>query len=207
MNLVAPSILNVSNSMIGDVIHKLEEGKADWIHIDVIDWKRTPDKRDYDIQLLKALKGKKFYDAHLMVDDIKGYISRYSILADSITLHSKSIEFIKLVKSLGKKVGIAINPDETIESYLDILKHVNLVLFMSVYPGYGGQKFIEETIKKIEAARKFRQQQNLCFAIQVDGGINQKSYTLIKGKIDIVVAGSYIINSQDVGKAIQSLRD
>ncbi len=206
MNLVAPSILGVDSEKLGRTIQELDESGADWIHIDVIDWKRTLDKRDYGTTILAAAKGKKFYDIHLMVDDIAGYIASYSSLADSITIHSSSIKLIKLIKSLGKKAGIAINPDELFESFHNILKDVDLVLFMSVHPGYGGQKFIEETVKKIDAAGSFRKEKNLNFAIQVDGGINKKFYNLVKGKIDIVVAGSYILNSPEMGKAIQSLR-
>lgn len=206
MCLVAPSVLDVKDEELTATINELTQSGADWIHFDVIDWKRTAGRKGYNLKILKAAKDKKFYDVHLMVDNIKKYTDRYLEIADSITIHSKSRELIEHIKNNGKLAGVAINPNESFENYKDIVKLTDIVLFMSVYPGYGGQKFIPDILENIEKAIKFRKENNLSFKIQVDGGINPESYLLVKGKIDIIVAGSYIIKADNKAEAIKELR-
>lgn len=207
MTLVAPSILDVKDEDLKNTIPNLTKLGADWIHVDVIDWKQTPSKRNYNIETLKDTKENRFYDLHLMVDNIKDYIDKYQSIADSITIHSKSPNLINYIKNLNKKAGVAINPNEQLEDYKHLLEHIDLLLFMTVYPGYGGQKFIQEVTEQIDKAINHRKQNNLDFQIQVDGGINQESFKFIKGKVDIGVAGSYIIKSDNKEQAIKSLKE
>lgn len=206
MCLVAPSVLDVKDEGLTIVINELARSGADWIHFDVIDWKRTSSKRNYPVQDVKQIKQGRFFDFHLMVDDIKGYINRYLDVADGITIHSKSRVLVEYIKTNGRLVGVAINPNESFEGYKDIVKLVDILLFMGVYPGYGGQKFIPDIVKNIEKAWRYRKENNLSFRIQVDGGVNAESYPLVKGKVDIVVAGSFIIKAKNKKQVIQSFK-
>ena len=212
---ISPSILSADFSKLGDDIKRLEDNGADMIHVDVMDGHFVPNLT-IGPPVIKSLR--KYtslpFDVHLMIDPVHKYIKDYSDAgADIITFHPEATEniseTISLIKSLNKKVGISLNPDTEIviaEKYLD---KIDLVLIMSVYPGFGGQKFITDVVKKIKNLDKIRIERNLNFKIEIDGGINfETSRIAIDAGVDILVSGTTIFkeNNGDLEKNIKTLK-
>ena len=212
---ISPSILSADFSQLGKDIKRLEESGADMIHVDVMDGHFVPNLT-IGPPVIKSLRKytKLPFDVHLMIDPVHKYIKAYSDAgADIITFHPEAtdniLETINLIKSLGKKVGISLNPDtriNTIEKHLD---QIDLILIMSVYPGFGGQKFIKEVIKKIKDLDKIREDKKLNFKIEIDGGINfETSKVAINAGVDILVSGTTVFkeNDGDLEKNIKILK-
>ena len=212
---ISPSILSADFSKLGDDIKRLEDSGADMIHVDVMDGHFVPNLT-IGPPVIKSLR--KYtnlpFDVHLMIDPVHKYIKAYSDAgADIITFHPEAtdniLETINLIKSLGKKVGISLNPDtevNTIEKHLD---QIDLVLIMSVYPGFGGQTFIKEVVKKIRDLDKIRKDNKLNFKIEIDGGINfETSKVAINAGVDILVSGTTVFkeNDGDLKKNIKILK-
>ncbi len=212
---ISPSILSADFSQLGKDIKRLEESGADMIHVDVMDGHFVPNLT-IGPPVIKSLR--KYtnlpFDVHLMIDPVHKYIKAYSDAgADIITFHPEAtdniLETINLIKSLGKKVGISLNPDtevNTIEKHLD---QIDLVLIMSVYPGFGGQTFIKEVVKKIRDLDKIRKDNKLNFKIEIDGGINfETSKVAINAGVDILVSGTTVFkeNDGDLKKNIKILK-
>ena len=212
---ISPSILSADFSKLGDDIKRLEDNGADMIHVDVMDGHFVPNLT-IGPPVIKSLR--KYtslpFDVHLMIDPVHKYIKDYSDAgADIITFHPEATEniseTISLIKSLNKKVGISLNPDTEIviaEKYLD---KIDLVLIMSVYPGFGGQKFITDVVKKIKNLDKIRIEKKLNFKIEIDGGINfETSKIAIDAGVDILVSGTTIFkeNNGDLKKNIEILK-
>ena len=212
---VSPSILSADFSKLGDDIKRLEQSGADMIHVDVMDGHFVPNLT-IGPPVIKSLRKytKLPFDVHLMIDPVHKYIKDYSDAgADIITFHpeaTKNIpETINLIKSFNKKVGISLNPDTKVDAAEQHLDKIDLILIMSVYPGFGGQKFMGEVVQKIKDLDKTRREKNLNFKIEIDGGINfETSKIAIGAGVDILVSGTTIFkeNNGDLKKNIKTLK-
>ena len=212
---ISPSILSADFSKLGDDIKRLEESGADMIHLDVMDGHFVPNLT-IGPPVIKSLRKytKLPFDVHLMIDPVHKYIKAYSDAgADIITFHPEAteniLETINLIKSLNKKVGISLNPDTEISAAEAHLDKIDLILIMSVYPGFGGQKFIGEVVKKIEDLDQIRNSKGLNFKIEIDGGINfETSKIALKAGVDILVSGTTVFkeNNGDLEKNIKTLK-
>ena len=212
---ISPSILSADFSNLGDEIKRLEDSGADMIHVDVMDGHFVPNLT-IGPPVIKSLRKytKLPFDVHLMIDPVHKYIKDYSDAgADIITFHPEAtkdiLETINLIKSLNKKVGISFNPDTKISAADKHLDKIDLILIMSVYPGFGGQKFIKEVIKKIKDLDKIRKEKKFEFKIEIDGGINfETSKVAIEAGVDILVSGTTIFkeNNGDLKKNIKTLK-
>jgi len=212
---ISPSILSADFSKLGDDIKRLEESGADMIHVDVMDGHFVPNLT-IGPPVIKSLRKytKLPFDVHLMIDPVHKYIKDYSDAgADIITFHpeaTKNIpETINLIKSFNKKVGISLNPDTKVDAAEQHLDKIDLILIMSVYPGFGGQKFMGEVVQKIKDLDKTRREKNLNFKIEIDGGINfETSKIAIEAGVDILVSGTTIFkeNNGDLKKNIKTLK-
>ncbi len=212
---ISPSILAGDFSKLGSEIKKLEDGGADMIHVDVMDGHFVPNLT-IGPPVIKSLR--KYtnlpFDVHLMISPVHKYIKNFSEAgADIITIHPEATKNLKdsveLIKSLGKKVGLSLNPDTQIETIEKYLKDINLVLVMTVYPGFGGQKFISKILNKIKSLKKIKDEKNLNFEIEVDGGINfENNKLVIDAGANILVSGTTIFkdNNGDIKKNIELLR-
>ena len=212
---VSPSILSADFSKLGEDIKRLEQSGADMIHVDVMDGHFVPNLT-IGPPVLKSLRGhtKLPFDVHLMIDPVNKYIKDYSDAgADIITFHPEATEdtsnTIKLIRSFNKKVGISLNPNTEVALAEEHLDKVDLILIMSVYPGFGGQKFIDEVISKIKKLDQIRKEKKLTFKIEIDGGINfETSKIAINAGVDILVSGTTVFkeNNGDLKKNIETLK-
>ena len=212
---ISPSILSADFSQLGNEIKGLEEGGADMIHVDVMDGHFVPNLT-IGPPVIKALRKytKLPFDVHLMISPVHKYIEDYAKAgANIITIHPEATnnlkESIDLIKKLNVKVGVSLNPDTKIDVIENILDQVDLVLVMSVYPGFGGQKFIPDVVRKIENLGKLKKDKNLNFDIEVDGGINfENNKIVIKAGANILVSGTTIFkeNNGNIKKNIDSLK-
>ncbi len=212
---ISPSILSADFSQLGNEIKRLEEGGADMIHVDVMDGHFVPNLT-IGPPVIKSLRKytKLLFDVHLMIDPVHKYIKDYSDAgADIITFHPESteniLETINLIKSLNKKVGISLNPKTEIKAAKEYLDKIDLVLIMSVHPGFGGQKFIGDVVQKIKNLDQIKRENNLNFKIEIDGGINfETSKIAIEAGVDILVSGTTIFkeNNGDIKKNIKILK-
>ena len=201
---ISPSILSADFSRLGDDIKKLEESGADMIHVDVMDGHFVPNLT-IGPPVIKSLRKytKLPFDVHLMIDPVHKYIKDYSDAgADIITFHPEAtkniLETINLIKSFNKKVGISLNPDTKVSAAEEHLDKIDLILIMSVHPGFGGQKFINGVVKKIEDLDKIRKEKKLNFKIEIDGGINfETSKVAINAGVDILVSGTTVFKENN----------
>ena len=212
---ISPSILSADFSKLGSEIEDLEKAKADLIHIDVMDGHFVPNITIGPEVINKLRKYTSLpFDVHLMISPVHNFIKKFSDAgADIITIHPEATdnlsESIKKIKSYNKKAGVSLNPKTTIDKVLPVLNLIDLVLVMSVNPGFGGQKFMSETLEKVKILRKEIDTKKLKVQIEIDGGINfENSKIAIKAGVDILVSGTTIFkeNGGDLKKNIQLLR-
>ena len=212
---ISPSILSADFSQLGAEIKRLEEGGADMIHVDVMDGHFVPNLT-IGPPVIKALRKQcsiKF-DVHLMISPVHKYIEAYSDAgADIITIHPEATnnleESILKIKSLNKKVGVSLNPESKLNLIIDYLEKIDLVLIMSVNPGFGGQKFMPEVLDKIRELKKIQSKNNLNFDIEIDGGINfDNCQSAIEAGANILVSGTTVFksNNGDIKKNINLLK-
>jgi len=201
---ISPSILSADFSQLGNEIKRLEEGGADMIHVDVMDGHFVPNLT-IGPPVIKALRkhcSLKF-DVHLMISPVHKYIEAYADAgADIITIHPEATqnlgESVQTIKNLNKKVGVSLNPESKIELINNFLDQVDLVLIMSVKPGFGGQKFMPKVLDKIKKLKKIQQERDLHFDIEIDGGINfENCKIVVEAGANILVSGTTVFKSND----------
>tara|TARA_Y100000022_G_scaffold55707_1_gene47527 strand:- start:841 stop:1500 length:660 start_codon:yes stop_codon:yes gene_type:complete len=212
---ISPSILSADFSQLGNEIKRLEEGGADMIHVDVMDGHFVPNLT-IGPPVIKALRkySSMIFDVHLMISPVHKYIESYSDAgADIITIHPEATDDLKesitKIKKLNKKVGVSLNPESKIDIILKFLEDIDLVLIMSVNPGFGGQKFMPEVLTKIKELKKIQEEKKLNFDIEIDGGINfDNSRDAINAGANILVSGTTIFksNNGDIKKNIELLK-
>ena len=212
---ISPSILSADFSQLGNEIKRLELGGADMIHVDVMDNHFVPNLT-IGPPVIKSLRKhtKLPFDVHLMIDPVHKYIKNFAEAgSDIITIHPEATknleESINYIKSFKKKVGVSLNPDTKIDVIKNVLSQIDLVLIMSVYPGFGGQKFMPEVIEKITNLRRIKDDKKLNFDIEVDGGVNfDNNKIIIEAGANILVSGTTIFkeNNGDIKKNIDLLK-
>ena len=212
---ISPSILSADFSKLGIEIQNLEKAEADLIHIDVMDGHFVPNITIGPEVISKLRKYTSLpFDVHLMISPVHNFIKNFADAgADIITIHPEAtinlVSSIKKIKSYNKKVGVSLNPETTVDKALPILSMIDLVLIMSVNPGFGGQKFMKKTLEKVKILRKEIDSKKLKTQIEIDGGINfENAKMAIAAGVNILVSGTAIFkeNAGNLKKNIQLLR-
>ncbi|MFJ5713354.1 ribulose-phosphate 3-epimerase [Neobacillus sp. NPDC093127] len=210
---IAPSILSADFSKLGEEITAVEKAGADYIHIDVMDGHFVPNITIGPL-IVEAIRPitKLPLDVHLMIENPDQYIEAFAKAgADYITVHVEACRHlhrtIQNIKSFGIKAGVVLNPATPVESIQHIIGDIDMVLLMSVNPGFGGQKFIPEVLPKIKTVKRMAEEKGLALEIEIDGGVNPETGKLcMEAGANVLVAGSAIYNQPDYAKAISLIR-
>lgn len=210
---IAPSILSADFAKLGEEIIDVEKGGADFIHVDVMDGHFVPNITIGPL-IVEAIRPitKLPLDVHLMIENPDQYIETFAKAgADYITVHVEACRHlhrtIQHIKSFGVKAGVVLNPATPVETIQHVLQDIDMVLLMSVNPGFGGQKFIPEVLPKIRKVKEMAEQKGLHIEIEIDGGVNQETAKqCVEAGATVLVAGSAVYNEKDRAKAISSIR-
>ena len=210
---LAPSILSADFGHLAEDVKKIEEGGADYIHVDVMDGHFVPNI-SFGASVMKCLndKTKLPYDIHLMIENPDMYIDDFvTPKTEYITVHQEACihlnRTVQNIKSKGVKAGVSINPATPVSTLECILPDVDLVLIMSVNPGFGGQKFIPGSLEKVRELAEIKKQKNLDFAIEIDGGITLENIKeVVEGGVEIAVAGSAVFKAEDVVERVREFK-
>lgn len=211
---VAPSILSANFATLGEDVKKVEALGADWIHIDAMDGQFVPNLT-LGANIVEGLRPitKLPLDCHLMIQDPERFVPAFAKAgADYISVHVEATKHIhraiQLIKSEGVKAGVVINPGTPVSLIEPVLSMVDLVLVMTVNPGFGGQAFIPEALDKVHQLVELREEYGYHYLIEVDGGVNDKTAALCReAGVDVAVAGSYVYYADDIKQAIDSIKE
>ena len=214
MKQLAPSILSADFSRLGECVCQIEKVGADIIHVDVMDGHFVPNI-SFGAAVMKSLCGKTGmpFDVHLMIEDPDRYLEDFiTDNTEYITVHAEACvhlhRTIQHIKSSGAKAGVAVNPATPLSAVECVLEDVDMILIMSVNPGFGGQKFISSVLPKIRNLDELRRENNLDFTIEIDGGINPDNVkTVTDAGVDIVVAGSSVFGAADIEARVKEFRE
>ncbi len=210
---IAPSILSADFADMGNAVKNLEKWNADFVHLDVMDGVFVPNIT-FGMPMVKALRSHSRlpFDVHLMIIRPEKYVTEFiNAGADIITFHPEASEnpkaTLKRIREAGVKAGIVLNPDKELTPWLDLLPMCDMLLIMSVYAGFGGQKFIFEVLDKVREAKEFIEKNSLTIDIEMDGGVNEENAVLCKNAgANILVAGSAVFKSKDPKETIERMK-
>jgi ribulose-phosphate 3-epimerase len=210
---IAPSVLSADFANLQNDIEMINRSKADWFHVDVMDGVFVPNI-SFGMPVVKAIHkhAKKPLDVHLMIVDPDRYIQDFKACgAEILTVHFEACTHLhrtlQAIRNAGMRAGVAINPHTPVTALTDILSDVDLVLLMSVNPGFGGQSFIENTFNKLSQLKSMREEKGFSFLIEVDGGVNDSNAAkLIHAGADVLVAGNFVFSSANPELTIASLK-
>lgn len=211
--IIAPSVLAADFANLQKEIEMLNASQADWIHLDIMDGMFVPNI-SFGMPVCKAIQqyAQKPLDYHLMIEKPERYVAEFKNLgAYSISVHIEACPHlhrnIQQIKDLGCKAGVAINPHTSINLLADVIADIDLVCLMSVNPGFGGQKFIEQTYQKVRELKKLIEKTNSKALIEIDGGVSlQNAHLLLEAGADILVAGSFVFGAEEPAKTIEKLK-
>lgn len=213
MSQLAPSMLAADFNCLGKQIRDLEENSVEILHVDVMDGIFVP-SISFGMPVIESIRKEShlFFDVHLMVQEPVRYVEEFvKAGADSLTVHVEACEDVlatlKKIKALGCQCAISLNPDTPVETVLPYLEFADMVLVMSVYPGFGGQKLIPETLEKVKAFVKYRKEKKLNYKIEIDGGVNQKNIEeIVAIGVDVVVAGTAVFKGS-ISDNVKKIRE
>jgi ribulose-phosphate 3-epimerase len=213
-HLIAPSIIAADFTKLADEIGMVNNSQADWLHVDVMDGRFVPNIT-FGMMLVKAFKelSTKPLDVHLMIEEPEKYIEQFREAgAEVITVHLEACKHlhrtIEQIKATGAKAGVAINPHTSIDQLYDVAENLDLICIMSVNPGFGGQKFIYQSIPKIQRLRYMLDERNLNTLIEVDGGVGlQNAESILKAGANVLVAGNSVFGAKNPMEAIIQLKE
>ncbi len=210
--IIAPSVLSADFSCMKESVELIERSHAQWIHWDVMDGHFVPNIT-FGMPIIQSLRpySKKFFDVHLMIDNPEKYIEDFAKAgADLITVHCEATNhlhrLIQQIHATGKKAGVAVNPATPVECVEEIVSFADLILIMSVNPGFGGQKFIPSVLDKVKRIRSMIDKQKSSCLLEIDGGINENTAkAAVEAGVDVLVAGSFVFSHSDPLQQIEKL--